>query len=275
MCKMLASAFVGLALAFGLCASFRAIAADDEHPAPKLTPSPNRGASSAATPTAKPNDQSAGNGGQSAYERIMRALDEPTEMDYVETQLVDVVQAIKIKHGIEIMLDTHGLTDAGVNADTPITFRSKGISLRSALRSMLRDHELTFLAHNEALVITCQEGGAELRLYDVGDFLRNGWSIDEVAEAVRFALNWPVAAAPQTDSRRDGARGGRASLPLPAGSARNVQFSLASQAAVGSSNESGILPLRGILLVRTNDRGHMDVSNLLAELRHRIETKNE
>jgi hypothetical protein len=66
---------------------------------------------------------------------IMKALDEPTDLDFVETPLKDVSAAISIRHkNIPIVLDIKSITDAGSSADTPITFQLRGISLKSALR---------------------------------------------------------------------------------------------------------------------------------------------
>ncbi len=50
----------------------------------------------------------------SAEAKILKALDEPTEMDFVATPLKDVVEALKIRHGIEIQLDMKALQEASV-----------------------------------------------------------------------------------------------------------------------------------------------------------------
>src|SRR5207245_3375340 len=48
-----------------------------------------------------------------ATAQIINALKEPTEMDFVETPLKDVVEAMKIRHGIEMQLDRKAISDAG------------------------------------------------------------------------------------------------------------------------------------------------------------------
>ncbi|HEV2970350.1 MAG TPA: hypothetical protein VGY55_10190 [Pirellulales bacterium] len=203
----------------------------------------------------------------------MRALDEPTEMDFAETPLKDVVESLKIRYGIEVQLDSKSMTDAGVGADTPIFRTLKGISLRSALRLMLHEHELTFVLQNEALVITTEEGQTEMRQYDVADFVRDGWTIADLVEAVRFALPRPAPGA-QGDGPRGSASAG---FDQPGRSARRGIPTVALQAAgaTPSAADSEVIAVRNLLLVRTTDRGHMDVSNLMAELRHRLETKTE
>jgi tetratricopeptide (TPR) repeat protein len=110
----------------------------------------------------------------SAEAKILHELDQPTEMDFVETPLKDVVEALKIRHNIEIQLDAKALTDAGVNADTPITRTLKGISLKSALRLMLQEHELNFIIDHEVLLITTDAKAKEhvvTKVYPVADLV--------------------------------------------------------------------------------------------------------
>ena len=63
-------------------------------------------------------------------------------MEFNETPLKDVVEQLKSQHGIEIQLDTKALGELNITADLPITKTLGGISLRSALRLMLAEHDL-------------------------------------------------------------------------------------------------------------------------------------
>jgi hypothetical protein len=112
-------------------------------------------------------------------EEIKRTLDEPTQMEFTDTSLSDVIAYLvafhKAKHPrFEIQLDTRALNDLGVTADTTVTKNLKGISLRSALRLMLRDLGLTYVIRDEVLLITTPEE-AELvvyrKVYDVSDLI--------------------------------------------------------------------------------------------------------
>jgi hypothetical protein len=107
--------------------------------------------------------------------RILKELDEPTDMDFVETPLKDVIQAISIRHNnIPIQLDVKAITDAGGSADTPITFQLKGISLKAALRLMLQEHELNFIIDHEVLLITSDTKAKEhvvTKVYPVADLV--------------------------------------------------------------------------------------------------------
>jgi len=111
-----------------------------------------------------------------AEEKIEKALDSPTAMEFVETPMLEIIEFLKKLHAIEIQIDRRALDDVGVGVDTPITRNLKGISLRSALQLILRDMELTYLVKDEVLLITTREmvENSSLmmtKVYPVGDLL--------------------------------------------------------------------------------------------------------
>ena len=95
-------------------------------------------------------------------------------MDFIETPLSDVIDNLKERHHIEIQLDNKALGDVGIGSDTPITRNLKGVSLRSALRLLLHELNLTYVILDEVLLITTPEE-AESRLttkvLDVSDLV--------------------------------------------------------------------------------------------------------
>ena len=93
---------------------------------------------------------------------------------FVEAPLTEVLDYLKDRHKIEIQIDTKALEDAGVGADTPVTVDLKGISLRSALRLMLKKLSLTYLIKDEVLLITTpEEADNQLttKVYPVADLV--------------------------------------------------------------------------------------------------------
>jgi len=105
-----------------------------------------------------------------------RALDEPTQMEFVDTPLSDVIDYLKDLHkgkhgGFEIVLDTKALGDLGITPETPITKSLKGISLRSAFRLLLRDLGLSYVIRDEVLLITSREEACYTKVYDVADLV--------------------------------------------------------------------------------------------------------
>jgi hypothetical protein len=110
-------------------------------------------------------------GGQPAIDRL---LDEPTELEFIETPLRDVVNYLCDRHGTGILIDTRALEDAGVTPDTPITWNLRGISLRSALNLMLDELELAWLVRRDVLTITTADAArAETihRVYNVSELM--------------------------------------------------------------------------------------------------------
>ncbi len=129
---------------------------------------------------------------------IERALASPTQIDFVETPLQDVVDYLKDLHRIEIQIDIKVFKDTGMDPSTPISRNLKGISLRSALKLMLRDLDLAYVIQDEVLLITTPENaGTHLatKVYPVADLVvcRNGkgqlWDdYDTLSDAIRGTI---------------------------------------------------------------------------------------
>jgi hypothetical protein len=107
-------------------------------------------------------------------ERIFKALNEDATLDFVETPLKDVVTFLSEAHGIPISLNAKKLEEAAVSPDVPVTKNLKGISLRSALRLLLGELELTYVVRDEVLQITTPEDAESqliTKVYPVGDLV--------------------------------------------------------------------------------------------------------
>ncbi len=106
--------------------------------------------------------------------KIFKALEEPTELDFDNTQLSDVVSYLKDLHGIEIQLDNSALEWVGITSATPITRHAKGIRLKSALKLVLRELDLSYMVADDVLLITTPERAAQAvdrRVYPVEDLV--------------------------------------------------------------------------------------------------------
>jgi len=112
---------------------------------------------------------------QGALEKkIYDALKSPTQLEFTETPLSDVINWLKDFHSIEIQLDNKALSDVGIGSDTPVTKNLKQITLRSAMRLMLRELGLTYIIKDEVLLITTpEEAEAQLstKVYPVADLV--------------------------------------------------------------------------------------------------------
>ncbi|MEX2016171.1 MAG: hypothetical protein WD873_05990 [Candidatus Hydrogenedentales bacterium] len=111
--------------------------------------------------------------GAVARKRLEAALASETSFEFAELPLADVAEAIGKQHGINVVLDVRALSDVGIAADTLITRKLSGISLRSALRLVLGELDLTFVLHDEVLKISTPENSHHeltTRVYKVEDF---------------------------------------------------------------------------------------------------------
>jgi hypothetical protein len=112
--------------------------------------------------------------GKSKEQRILDALEADVDLDYAETPLKELIDDLKERFHIPIVLATKKLEEAAINLETPVTVNFKQISLRAGLRNMLGDLGLTYLIKDELMQITTPEdAGAQMitKVYRVGDLV--------------------------------------------------------------------------------------------------------
>ncbi len=106
--------------------------------------------------------------------RIRTALDEPANVQYLDTQLSDIANDLSLRYKIPVRLETGALTAEGKGPDTLFSFSTREGSLRNALRSMLRLESLTFAVRHDALFVTTLTHAETLestRVYQVHDLV--------------------------------------------------------------------------------------------------------
>lgn len=106
--------------------------------------------------------------------KILSAMEEPTEFDFFDQPLADVIELIEERHQIDIQVDHRALADAGVDADVSITRHIKGTTLESALDLVLSELDLTWAIHDEVLLLTSRAQARrmiETRVYPVYDLM--------------------------------------------------------------------------------------------------------
>lgn len=112
-----------------------------------------------------------------AEQRINDALASPlksTGLDFTEEPLESVVNFLQDEYDIPIQLDMPSLEDVGLSADEPVNVNLKNITLRSALRLMLKQMQLTYVIRDEVMIITTpEEAETELiaKVYPVADLV--------------------------------------------------------------------------------------------------------
>ena len=87
-------------------------------------------------------------------ERILAELDKKTEFKFRERPLKDVIEDIANRHNLPIVINSAAIEDYGIALDTPITFKTQGRKLKSALSRMLDELDLTYFIADDVLQIT-------------------------------------------------------------------------------------------------------------------------
>ena len=182
-----------------------------------------------------------------AVAKIEAALDENTKIDFIEVPLQDVTDYLVDVHKIPIVIHARALESVGLGTDSPITRRLVGISLRSALRLLLDEIELTYLIRNEVLLITTVEEAnrvAEIRVYDVADLLEKNEPADHLAQTILTALRVTTGNVKRGDAD-----------------------------AKPKKSPRQITAYRTALMVRDTLHGHAEVTQLIAALKASIAPK--
>jgi hypothetical protein len=107
--------------------------------------------------------------------RINAALAGPLKevgLEFQEERLESVINVLQADYDLPIQLDMPALEDVGLSHEEPVSISVRNVSLRSALRLMLKQLQLTYVVADEVLIITTPEE-AESQLvvcvYDVRD----------------------------------------------------------------------------------------------------------
>ena len=110
-----------------------------------------------------------------AEEKIINELAKPTQVDFIETPINQAMEFLQDYHDIAIVLNRRALDDVGLDPETTTITRSlKGISLRSALRLILQEHDLTYVIQDEVLQITTPDQANQdlvTKVYPVADLV--------------------------------------------------------------------------------------------------------
>lgn len=136
-----------------------------------------------------------------AEQAILDALEKPTQVDFHQTSLQDIVDVLKDEHLIEIQLDSKAIAEYGLESDTPVTARFKNVSLRSALSLLLKPMELTWAIRDEVLLLTTLDVADSLlftRTYPVGD-LGGEADFDSLRQAITGTvspISWDEVGGP-------------------------------------------------------------------------------
>ncbi len=137
-----------------------------------------------------------------AEQWINATLSDETSITFIETPLQEAMQTLSAQHEIPIVIDRRALEEIGLDADVGVTIDLRNVSLRSALRLMLRDLELTYMIKDEVMQITSLEAAENhlvLAMYVLPDNLAaKADQVIKVLTATVVPDTWDTLGGPST-----------------------------------------------------------------------------
>lgn len=85
---------------------------------------------------------------------ISKKLNAPVTMDFFNTPLSDLMEWLQDSTKVKIVLDKPAIADEGVTGDTPVTIHAQNIPLKSTLKLILGEFNLTYLTKDGVIHIT-------------------------------------------------------------------------------------------------------------------------
>lgn len=137
-----------------------------------------------------------------ADDRNRAAFNDETTQAFIQTPLEEAIQAIARTHDIPIVIDRRALEEIGLTPDTPVNINLKKVSLRSFMRLMLRELQLTYMFANDIVIITTPEAAEKnsfVRMYTVPPSLSH--VSDKIIKAMQTTVQadaWETAGGPAT-----------------------------------------------------------------------------
>jgi len=110
--------------------------------------------------------------------QIIETLNKKVSLENLDQiPLRDVIDIIKTTHKIPMIFDSKALQDAGIQEDVLVSINVRDVTLRSALRVLLRPHELTYIIKDEVLQVTSKAAADDIaqngvtKVYPVADLV--------------------------------------------------------------------------------------------------------
>lgn len=95
---------------------------------------------------------------------VRQALDRKITLDYSGQTLLEALQHLRQKTGLELSLDQTAALNASANLEAatgqPVLLKSDGGTVGQALRKLLAEHQLTFIVYEGTVLITSPEMAA-------------------------------------------------------------------------------------------------------------------
>jgi hypothetical protein len=109
-----------------------------------------------------------------AEAKMLKALKTPLNIDLQDSTLEAVLDHLQTTSGVSIVVPKSVLEQKGIRNLSPVSIRLKGVTMRTILKKVLSDFDLTFVVREDALVVATDEQVRELlstRVYPIADLL--------------------------------------------------------------------------------------------------------
>lgn len=201
-------------------------------------------------------------------ERIEAALDEQVAVEFIDTELAQVMQFLSERYQVPIVPDVTRLTEVGVDLQDPVNLVISGITLRNALDLILDVHGLDVLIEDEVLKITSAEHAAEVmevRVYELRH-LPAEYSSDGLGQVIRRTVQ-PESWIPLGDGTLSGPTSTYPTFPPSAPATEPVGKPIPLGRGAKSTRpaipRAAIEALPGCLIVRQSQRAHREIATFL------------
>lgn len=166
-------------------------------------------------------------------QKIEEGLQKPIDVDFEYLQLIECLNYLGKTSGIDLWIDTEGISREGqsANLEVEVTLKLPGRRLETLLNLLLQRHDLGWLIEDDVLKITTrarEENTLEVRSRDISTFRTRGVELEDLMETLETSI------APDSW----GETGGPGSLRL----------------------------LGNHLVIRQTQRNHREIERLLSEL---------
>jgi hypothetical protein len=164
-------------------------------------------------------------------EKMLRALEKPTNVEWQELPLEDCLSYLAEFHGINIIIDKAATSEEGIALDQPITLRLQGVRLESVLNLVLEPIDLDWVIRDEVLRVTTLawcEAHPEVRTFEIQPLIEAGHDPEELIASIKVCID--------------------------------------PSSWQGKDAFAGIAHSGGVLVVRQTQRQHSEIARLLAEL---------
>ena len=127
---------------------------------------------------------------------IMQALSTPLSISFTDSALDSVIEYLRTRAGVPIVMDKSALDAAGVTYQSKVSVRLPDVSLRTILRRVLGDLGLTYVVKDEAIQVITPQQAREMtvtRVYPIRDLVTGDWwdvnfGLDEFVAARNAAM---------------------------------------------------------------------------------------